>query len=139
MLFRSDGSWHGERRLSVSAIQDPSFALIGTGFPFKPGNPHHDRYLETLPRVMREVAGIRRPGAAALDLADVACGRFDAFWEMTLAPWDISAGILLIREAGGVVTDLDGNPCPVAHTSVVAGNPQMHAWLLERLSSRAPR
>jgi myo-inositol-1(or 4)-monophosphatase len=83
---------------------------------------------------MLHTAGIRRAGAAALDLADVACGRFEAFWEMTLAPWDIAAGILLIREAGGIVTDLDGNPCPIAHTSVVAGNPAMHAWLLERLS-----
>lgn len=129
------GARRAGQPISVSAISDPPRALIGTGFPFKPGNPHTDRYLEQLPRVMVQTAGLRRAGAAALDLADVACGRFEAFWEMTLAPWDIAAGILLIREAGGVVTDLDGNPCPVAHTSVVAGNPQMHAWLLSRLSS----
>jgi myo-inositol-1(or 4)-monophosphatase len=124
------GARRAGQPISVSKITDPTRALLGTGFPFKPGNPHSARYLEMLPRVMLETAGIRRAGAAALDLADVACGRFDAFWEMTLAPWDIAAGILLIREAGGVVTDLDGNPCPVAHTSVVAGNPAMHAWLM---------
>ena len=66
---------------------------------------------------MRATAGIRRAGAAALDLADVACGRFEAFWELTLAPWDIAAGMLLVREAGGIVTDLDGAPCRVAQTS----------------------
>ena len=127
------GARRAGQPISVSAITEPSRALIGTGFPFRPGNPHHDRYLESLPRVMKSVAGIRRPGAAALDLADVACGRFDAFWEMTLAPWDISAGILLVREAGGIVTDLEGAPCQVAHTSVVAGNPAMHEWLLRTL------
>ena len=84
---------------------------------------------------MLHTSGIRRAGAAALDLADVACGRFDAFWEMMLSPWDIAAGILLIREAGGIVTDLEGDPCPIAHTSVVAGNPAMHEWLLARVSS----
>jgi myo-inositol-1(or 4)-monophosphatase len=125
------GARRSGQPIAVSKITDPQRALIGTGFPFKPGNPHTDRYLAILPRVMRQAAGIRRPGAAALDLADVACGRFDAFWEMTLAPWDIAAGILLVREAGGIVTDLEGRPCPVAHTSVVAGSPAMHAWLLE--------
>jgi myo-inositol-1(or 4)-monophosphatase len=129
------GARRAGQPISVSKISDPPRALIGTGFPFKPGNPHTQRYLEMLPRIMHDTAGIRRPGAAALDLADVACGRFEAFWEMTLAPWDIAAGILLIREAGGIVTDLEGNPCPVGHTSVVAGNPHMHAWLLERVSS----
>lgn len=131
------GARRAGQPIAVSNIAEPPRALIGTGFPFKPGNPHTQRYLDVLPHVMLETAGLRRAGAAALDLADVACGRFDAFWEMTLAPWDIAAGILIIREAGGVVTDLDGNPCPVAHTSVVAGNPSMHAWLLARLSSRA--
>jgi myo-inositol-1(or 4)-monophosphatase len=128
------GARRAGQPISVSKITDPTRALIGTGFPFKPANPHTQRYLELLPRVMLQTAGIRRAGAAALDLADVACGRFEAFWEMTLAPWDIAAGLLLIREAGGIVTDLDGNPCPIAHTSVVAGNPAMHEWLLRRLT-----
>lgn len=129
------GARRAGQPIRVSTIADPARALIGTGFPFKPDNPHTGRYLELLPKVMLETAGLRRAGAAALDLADVACGRFEAFWEMTLAPWDIAAGILLIREAGGIVTNLHGEPCPVGHTSVVAGNPAMHSWLLAKLSS----
>jgi myo-inositol-1(or 4)-monophosphatase len=82
---------------------------------------------------MRATAGIRRAGAAALDLADVAAGRFEAFWELRLAPWDIAAGILLVREAGGIVTTLEGEPCRVKETSLVAGNPSMHEWLLKTL------
>jgi myo-inositol-1(or 4)-monophosphatase len=82
---------------------------------------------------MRETAGVRRVGSAALDLADVACGRYEAFWELMLAPWDVAAGILLIREAGGFVTDVAGAPAPVAHTSIVAGNGAMHGWLMELL------
>jgi myo-inositol-1(or 4)-monophosphatase len=131
------GARRAGQPIHVSSISDPSRALLGTGFPFKPDNPHTTRYLELLPRVMLETAGIRRAGAAALDLADVACGRFEAFWEMTLAPWDIAAGILLIREAGGVVTTLGGEPCPIAHTSVVAGNPAMHAWLIDKFRADA--
>jgi myo-inositol-1(or 4)-monophosphatase len=115
--------------IRVSSIAEPQRALIGTGFPFKDPKNIQD-YLAMLPPLMRDIAGIRRPGSAALDLADVACGRFEAFWELTLSPWDIAAGLLLVREAGGIVTDRFGEPCRVARTSVVAGNPQMHAWLL---------
>jgi myo-inositol-1(or 4)-monophosphatase len=79
-------------------------------------------------------AGLRRAGSAALDLCDVACGRFEAFYELMLSPWDIAAGLLIVREAGGIVTNVEGEPCPVAHTSVVAGNPTMHRWLLEKLA-----
>ena len=118
--------------IQVSPITDASRALIGTGFPFKEGG-HTDEYLRMMSRVMRETAGIRRPGSASLDLADVACGRFEGFWELSLAPWDIAAGLLLVREAGGVVTNIEGEPCPVAHTSLVAGNPTMHAWLMDAL------
>ena len=121
--------------ISVSPITDPTRSLIGTGFPFK-GGEHVDEYLRMLPRIMRETSGIRRPGAASLDLASVACGRFEGFWEITLAPWDIAAGLLLIREAGGVVTTLAGDPAPVAHTSLVVGNAAIHAWLMEAIGRR---
>jgi myo-inositol-1(or 4)-monophosphatase len=131
----SGGARRSGQPVSVSSIADPSRALLGTGFPFRRDHVLADRYVELLPSVMMQTAGIRRPGSAALDLADVACGRFDAFWEMMLSPWDIAAGILLIREAGGIVTDLAGKPCPIAHTGVVAGNPAMHKWLLEKVSS----
>ncbi len=122
--------------IRVSAIADPSRALIGTGLPFKHADTF-DHTLRVLPRIMRGTAGIRRPGAAALDLADVACGRFDAFWELRLAPWDVAAGLLLIREAGGLATDLEGRDAPVASGPIVAGNPAMHAWLLRELRETA--
>ena len=124
------GARRNGQPIAVSQIGDPSRALIGTGFPFK----HPDLvepYMLQLPRVLRATAGVRRAGAAALDLADVACGRFDAFWELRLAAWDIAAGILLVREAGGVVTDLGGHQAAVAHGPIIAGNPTMHRWLLE--------
>lgn len=125
------GARRSGQPIQVSPITEPALAMIGTGFPFK--TPHLvDAYVRSLPVVMRDVAGIRRAGSAALDLTDVACGRFEGFWELSLAPWDIAAGVLLIREAGGVVTDASGAPARVAHTSIVAGNPVMHAWLLER-------
>ena len=118
--------------MRVSEITDPSRALIATGLPWS-GEEDIARYMPSLPAVMRATAGIRRCGAAALDLAGVACGRFDAFWELRLNAWDMAAGALLIREAGGVVTTADGEPCPVAETSLVCGNPTMHAWLLDTL------
>ena len=85
--------------------------------------------------VNRQTAGIRRAGSAALDLADVACGRFDGFWELVLAPWDVAAGLILVREAGGIVTDMSGTPLSPVHGPVVAGNPDIHPWLLEILAA----
>ena len=127
---RGGGAWRGDRRLSVSPIADPAFALIGTGFPFK-DTSSLDEYLDQFARVAAQTSGIRRPGSAALDLADVAAGRFDGFWEQRLSAWDIAAGALLVREAGGVVTDFAGRDVGAEHTAVVAGNPAIHAWLLE--------
>ena len=105
---------HGGLPVSVR-IADPALALIGTGFPFK----HLDRideYQRQFAAVAGATSGIRRPGAASLDLVDVAAGRFDGFWELMLAPWDIAAGMLLVREAGGVVTDLAGRTVGPEHT-----------------------
>jgi len=118
--------------LSVSATTEPLRALFATGFPFKKAD-EVDPYLQQLRRVMTQVSGVRRAGSASLDLANVAAGRFDGFWELSLAPWDIAAGILLVREAGGRVTDVRGSDIQPAHTSVVASNGVMHAWLLEQL------
>ncbi len=121
--------------IRVSSETEPLRSLVGTGFPFK----HRDLvapYLGSFGDIMKGTAGVRRAGAAALDLADVACGRFDAFWELSLAPWDVAAGLLLVREAGGIATDLDGRPAPVAYGPIVAGNPTMHAWLLGKLGQR---
>lgn len=132
---RGGGAWHGERRLTVSAISEPSFALIGTGFPFKDVS-RIEEYLEQFRRVAGRTSGIRRPGSAALDLVDVAAGRTDGFWEQQLSAWDIAAGILLVREAGGVVTDFTGRDVGVEHTGLVAGNPGIHRWLLETVGRR---
>ena len=132
--WRGGGTWCGANRLHVSAVSDPDQALIGTGFPFKtmadlPPYEKHSR------RILPATAGVRRAGSAAIDLATVAAGQFEGFWELTLAPWDKAAGIILIREAGGVITDVRGDPATATHGGVVAGNPAMHAWLLRALSS----
>ncbi|MBL8961887.1 MAG: inositol monophosphatase [Gemmatimonadetes bacterium] len=122
--------------IRVSSVVDPGRALVGTGFPFKhPGQL--PTYLPQFARIIQSTAGVRRAGAAALDLADVACGRFDAFWELMLAPWDMAAGMLLVREAGGLVTDLHGGPLAPAHSGLVASNGHMHPWMLAQLHDPA--
>jgi len=129
-----NGARRNGQPIHVSTITDPIRSLIGTGFPFKSGD-HVNEFLSGFAAVMRATAGVRRAGAASLDLADVACGRYEGFWELMLAPWDIAAGILLVREAGGVVTDLSGAPAAVTHTGLVAGNPAMQPWLLDLLKT----
>jgi myo-inositol-1(or 4)-monophosphatase len=131
---RGGGAWLDGRRLRVSAIRDPEFALIATGFPFRDLS-RLEEYQRQFGRVANATSGIRRAGAAALDLADVAAGRFDGFWEQRLSAWDIAAGALLIREAGGVITDFTGRDVGIEHTGIVAGNPRVHEWLLAILSS----
>jgi myo-inositol-1(or 4)-monophosphatase len=129
---KGGGAYHDGERIRVSNLRDPGRALIGTGFPFKTLEKLPS-YLEQFSLVMNGTAGIRRAGAAALDLSNVACGRFDAFWELVLAPWDVAAGVLMVQEAGGVVTDIEGNPPLLDAGSFVAGNPAMHAWLLQTI------
>lgn len=128
------GAWRNGERIGVSRITTASRALVGTGFPFKHLD-HLPRYQRQFAAVMRSTSGVRRAGAAALDLADVACGRFDGFWELVLMPWDYAAGLLLVREAGGLVTDLRGADPRFAQSAIVAGNPAIHAWLLDALAS----
>ena len=125
---KGQGAHLAGRPLRVSSIATPEFALIGTGFPFKT-IARLDEYQRHFAAIAQATSGIRRPGAAAIDLAWVAAGRFDGFWELELAPWDLAAGALLVREAGGVVTDLDGDEDILRHTGIVAGNPAMHEWL----------
>ncbi len=127
------GAWSGERRLEVSDTSDPALSLIGTGFPFK-ALDQLPQYLRNLANILCSTSGIRRAGSAALDLVDVSSGRFDGFWELSLAPWDVAAGTLLVREAGGVVTDTDGGWDVVHQGPIVAGNPEIHRWLLEVLT-----
>lgn len=134
---RGGGAFRNGEPISVSTTYDPSRALIGTGFPFGAGAPL-DVYLRHFAAVAPLTSGMRRPGSAALDLVHVACGQFDAFWELTLKPWDFAAGMLLVREAGGVVTTVTGGAVPLTNTSLLAGNPEMHAWLAHTLADATP-
>jgi myo-inositol-1(or 4)-monophosphatase len=127
---RGGGAFLNGKRIRVSSLREPGRSLIGTGFPFKTLHKL-PAYMEQFSLVTRGTAGIRRAGSAALDLSNVASGRFDAFWELDLAPWDVAAGMLMVQEAGGIVTDIDGNPPSLTSESFVAGNPAMHAWLLQ--------
>ncbi|MGQ0646958.1 MAG: inositol monophosphatase family protein [Gemmatimonadaceae bacterium] len=131
---RGGGAYRDGIPIRVSRITEPARALVGTGFPFK----HPDRlapYLPQFARVIAGTAGVRRAGAAALDLADVAAGRFEAFWELMLAPWDMAAGLLLVREAGGRVTDLHGHELAPSHSGVIASNGLVHDWMLSQLNA----
>jgi myo-inositol-1(or 4)-monophosphatase len=123
------GAWMNERRLRVSARRTMSEAVFATGIPFGAvSQPRRAAFSRTLSTLMPQVAGIRRFGAAALDMAWVAHGRFDGYWELGIKPWDIAAGIVLVKEAGGYATDV-GNGDPMETNAIVAGNPHMHALL----------
>ena len=126
------GAFLDGKRIHVSQVKTPNRALVGTGFPFK-NLEFLDDYLQQFERITRAQSGIRRAGSAALDLAWLACGRFDAFWELRLAPWDIAAGLVIVREAGGRVTDLVGRDIVPSSSPVVASNGHLHEWLLECL------
>jgi len=130
------GAFRDGQAIHVSPVRTPTRALVGTGFPFKNLEFLAD-YVRQFERITRARSGVRRAGSAALDLAAVACGRFDAFWELRLAPWDIAAGLLMVREAGGRVTDLEGRDIMPATGPVVATNGHLHEWLLESLRGDA--
>lgn len=135
---KGKGAYLNDRRIRVSARRQLSDALIGTGLPFM-GHGDSARAQAQLDRVMPNVAGIRRFGAAALDLAFVAAGRFDAFWEEGLSPWDMAAGIILVQEAGGYVTETDGRRDPLGTGSVLAANSHLHLPLGRLLRDPAPK
>ena len=128
------GATANGRPIHVSDVVDPTYGLIGTGFPFKQPQwlPVYQRQFDA---ILTSTSGVRRTGSAALDLATVAAGRYDGFWELMLAPWDIAAGLILVQEAGGVVSNAVGQAIGVEHTSVVAGNAEIHAWLLAQLEA----
>jgi len=119
------GAFLNDRRLRVSARRQLGEALIATGFPFR-GRPKHPAYNATLARVMEATSGVRRFGSAALDLAYVAAGRCDGYWEFDLSPWDLAAGLLLVREAGGFVSDLAGGQGMMTSGDVLAANDHLH-------------
>jgi len=130
---RGGGAFLNDRRLRVAARTKLSDAVIGCGVPHL-GRGRHGNFLIELRNVMAEVSGIRRLGSAALDLAYVAAGRMDGFWEDGLSAWDIAAGMLLIREAGGFVSDLNGGQTMLEKGALVAGNEAIHRALLKTVT-----
>lgn len=131
---RGKGATHNARTLQVSDAADFRDCLFATGFPYDyADNP--DNNIELFDHFHRLAQGIRRPGSAALDLAYTAAGVFDGFWEQHLKPWDVAAGILLIREAGGIVTNFAGLPYRFGDDNILAGNPQIHAKMLRDIQS----
>ncbi len=132
------GAYVNDRRLRVSARDRLAEALVATGIPFK-GREAHPQYPAQLETMMGKVAGVRRMGSAALDLAYVAAGRYEAFWEYGLMPWDLAAGILIVREAGGLVSEIEGEGDPYASGEVLAANGQLHGPIRELLASARGR
>ncbi|MBT8106727.1 MAG: inositol monophosphatase [Gammaproteobacteria bacterium] len=126
---RGDGAILEDRKIRVSGRKDLELALIGTGFPFRQSDMDMGPYLEMLGKVVRNTSGVRRPGAAALDLCYVAAGRLDGFWEIGLKPWDLAAGSLIIREAGGIVSSLDGSENYLDSGHILCGTPKIYAGL----------
>ena len=134
---RGGGAMLNNRRIRVSKQASLRGALIGTGFPFK-SMENIEPYLAMFKAVSADSAGIRRAGAAALDVAYVACGRLDAYWEIGVKEWDIAAGILLVQEAGGVASDFAFNDQYLQSGNVIVGNPKMHQLMYQALAPHVP-
>jgi len=129
---RGDGATLNNKRIRVTRIQSTRGALLGTGFPFK----HHDQlaeFVKIFSEFFTTASDIRRAGSAALDLAYVAAGRLDGFWESGLSAWDIAAGILIVREAGGVTIDYEGNENYLEHGQIISGNPKIIGEMLRTI------
>ncbi|MEW6596939.1 MAG: inositol monophosphatase family protein [Pseudomonadota bacterium] len=131
---RGKGAFLNDKRLRVAARKTLGEAVIATGIPFQ-GKTGHGQFLKELHQLSQRVAGIRRFGSAALDMAYVAAGRFDAYWERDLKPWDLAAGRLMVTEAGGKVTAVDGGEFNLDEGSVLASNLDLHPLVLERLKA----
>jgi myo-inositol-1(or 4)-monophosphatase len=133
---KGKGAFVNDRRLRVAARQKLDESVLATGIPFL-GHGQHARFLKELHQVSQRVAGVRRFGSAALDLAWVAAGRMDGFWERDLSAWDLAAGLLLVTEAGGKVTTADGGDDILETGSICAANLDLHPLVLERLKAAA--
>ena len=125
---KGNGAWLNDRRMRVSGRTQMKQSIFATGIPFI-GRGDHKQFLQQIESVMAVSAGIRRFGSAALDLAYVAAGRFDGFWETNLQPWDIAAGIIIVREAGGMISEIDGRNGMLKTGSILAANPTLYKEL----------
>jgi len=130
---RGRGAFLNDRRIRVSKRDHLRDCLVGTGFPFRDGS-YLDTYLRMMKAMIEQTAGLRRPGAAALDLAYVAAGFYDGFWEVGLSPWDVAAGSLLVQEAGGLIGDLAGEGDFLHGGQVIAANPKVFAQMVTALA-----
>lgn len=131
---KGKGAYLNDQRIRVSGRKDLSESLVSTGFPFI-GKPGHGQSIKDIHAVGQRVAGIRRLGAASLDFAWVAAGRYDVFFERNLQPWDVAAGILLVTEAGGLVTSIDQDGDPKSGKTIIAANPDLHTQLRKVLQA----
>lgn len=134
---RGQGAYMNDRRLRVSARRNMMDCLLSTGIPH-PSKKGHGTHLIQQRHVMGEVGGVRATGSAALNLAYVAAGRYDGYWEGGLYPWDVAAGLLMVREAGGFITDFDNKDKMFANGSIVAGNEYVHRQLLTMINKPVP-
>jgi myo-inositol-1(or 4)-monophosphatase len=125
---------NNEKRLRVAARKHLDESVLATGIPFM-GKPGHGQFIKELHQISQRVAGVRRFGAASLDLAYVAAGRFDGYWERDLQIWDMAAGALLITESGGKLTDINGEPFTTGSTTVLAANSELHPQILDRIKA----
>ena len=132
--WKNGGAFLNNARIQTSKAKTVSDSLLGTGFPYY---DYHllDQYLALFKHLMQHSHGLRRPGSAATDLAYVACGRFDGFYEYSLSPWDVAAGILLVKEAGGIVTDFSGGNDAIFTKEIIATNPHIHKEFSQLLRS----
>ena len=129
---KGKGSWCNDRRLRVSKRGEFSDCLIGTGLPF--GDRIYKDYFREIDEILRSTAGIRRMGSAGLDLAYVAAGKFDGFWEKNLNLWDISSGVLLVKEAGGKISKISGKDWDIDSQEIAASNGKIHDTMIKKLS-----
>jgi myo-inositol-1(or 4)-monophosphatase len=134
---RGAGAQLNDRRMRVSGVSHFDKALLATGFPFREMR-HLEVFIDTFRAILPQVSGVRRAGSAALDLAHVACGKLDGFWEFGLSAWDIAAGSLLVQEAGGLVSDFCGRPLQLESGQVLVGTPRVHAELLAVIRPHIP-
>ena len=130
---KGSGAWLNGERISVSGQDELIRSILAVGIPFA-GKLRHEQFLAEMGRLTPNVLGLRRLGAAAVDMAYVACGRFDAYWEQSLNAWDMAAGVIIVEEAGGLVTDTLGRPLALDNGTVLASTPRLHSKLLAQLT-----
>jgi myo-inositol-1(or 4)-monophosphatase len=135
---KGKGAYLNGIKISVSSVTNNTEALVGTGFPYRDLSVLDD-YMKVFNVLMHETHGVRRPGSAAYDMAYVACGRYDGFYEYALAPWDVAAGTLIIREAGGIVTDWHGEDNWLLGKRIIAGNSSIHRYLKNVIQTNVDR